>query len=165
MFNFAITQAARMTIYEILCPRNILRCSALGTVWENIKINLDHHDHHHIPDSSQNHQHYLDNTWTVFKVDGKQQGNPPWPWLAPIIKTEILLGQSPGLNVSWSMANPPLLAFPSNTSRKVFLMSTATWDQEDQAPHKFDCNHSMWIRSKVTNIEWENAVTWLGCHW
>ena len=105
------------------------------------------------------------NTWTVFKVDGKQQGNPPWPSLAPIIKTEILLGQSPGLNVSWSMANPPLLAFPSNTSRKVFLMSTATWDQEDQAPHKFDCNHSMWIRSKVTNIEWEKAVTWSGCHW
>ena len=46
----------------------------------------------------------------------------------------IILGQSPGLNVSWSMANPPLLAFPSNTRRKVALMSTATWYKS----HKVD---------------------------
>ena len=44
----------------------------------------------------------------------------------------IILGQSPGLNVSWSMANPPLLAFPSNTRRKVALMSTATWYKSHQ---------------------------------
>ena len=133
MFNFAITQAARMTIYEILCPRNILRCSALGTVWENIKINLDHHDHHHIPDSSQNHQHDLDNTWTVSRVDGKQQRNPPWPSLAPIIKSEIPLGQSPGLNVSWSIGNNSTIHHHHQSSKaKSYLDNLQGWMWADQ---------------------------------
>lgn len=38
-----------------------------------------------------------------------------------------LLSHFPRLKISWSIANPPLVAFPSITTRKSDLESTVTW--------------------------------------
>ena len=97
---------------EILGPRNILRCCALRSVWRENKI----------IEVTKNLLLNIKIFKTIIKIIIT---------IIIIMSQEkiiiILLGQSPGLKVIWSMANPPLLAFPSNTRRNVFLMSTATW--------------------------------------
>ena len=139
MFNFAITQepdrchaitrevdcwhkSTFLTLHshrsaadyknEILGPRNILRCCALRSVWRENKI----------IEVTKNLLLDIKIFKTIIKIIIT---------IIIIMSQEkiiiILLGQSPGLKVIWSMANPPLLAFPSNTRRNVFLMSTATW--------------------------------------
>ena len=103
--TFAFTQdgLTSTATNEILGPRDIPWCCTFRSVWGKVKI-----------------------MWWLWI-------GCIWLWPATILFIIILiiLGQSPGLKVSWSMAKPPLLAFPSNTNRNVFLMSTATWVQPD----------------------------------